>query len=70
MLVTELEKAKTEFKIYAKRQQYDKSVNLGDDIIIDTKNVIYIENGSNNYTYTFNIKREDAPGDAPLETLF
>ncbi|WP_445431413.1 hypothetical protein [Chryseobacterium indoltheticum] len=38
MLVTELEKAKTEFKIYAKRQQYDKSVNLEDNIIRDTEN--------------------------------
>jgi|GEM_PF-6248411 len=37
MLVTELEKAKTEFKIYAKKQQHEKSVNLEDDIIIDTK---------------------------------
>ncbi len=41
MLVTELEKAKTEFKIYAKRQQYDKSVNSGDDIITDTENGIH-----------------------------
>ena len=69
MLVTELEKAKTEFKIYAKKQEYGKSVNLGDDIIIDTENVIYIENGSNYYTYTFNIKREGAPENAPLENL-
>ena len=38
MLVSELEKEKTEFKIYAKRQQYDKSVNFGDDIIRDTEN--------------------------------
>lgn len=69
MLVTELEKAKTEFKIYTKKQEYGKSVNFGDDIIIDTENVIYIENGSNYYTYTFNIKREGAPEDAPLENL-
>ncbi|MDR3025941.1 hypothetical protein [Chryseobacterium sp.] len=39
------------------------------NIFIDTDNVTYIENGSNFYTYTFNLLRENAPENAPIENL-
>lgn len=42
---------------------------LGDEIVVDTDHIVYIENGPNYHTYTFNIKRENAPEDAPLENL-
>lgn len=42
---------------------------LGNEIVVDTDHVVYIENGPNYHTYTFNIKRENAPEDAPLENL-
>ena len=38
-------------------------------VSIDTDHVIYIENGSNYHTYTFNVIRENAPADAPVENL-
>ncbi len=59
-LFTELDKAEANFKAFS------KNVN---GVCIDTDDVIYIENGSNYHTYTFNIIRENAPADAPVENL-
>lgn len=36
---------------------------------IDTDDVIYIENGTGFHSYTFNIKHNNAPADAPVENL-
>ncbi|MFN4363307.1 hypothetical protein [Chryseobacterium hispalense] len=46
-----------------------KTVNYGNGISIDTDDVTYIENGPGYHTYTFNIKRENAPADTPVENL-
>ncbi|WP_241278005.1 hypothetical protein, partial [Chryseobacterium mucoviscidosis] len=37
-----------------------KTVNAGSGVTINTNDVIYIENGPNYHTYTFNIVRENA----------
>lgn len=68
ILVLELEKAKTAFK-NSKSLVNGRLINYGNGVSIDTESVIYIENGPNFHTYTFNIKRENAPADAPLENL-
>ncbi|PZU05198.1 MAG: hypothetical protein DI622_19320 [Chryseobacterium sp.] len=47
---------------------FGKNINY-DNIIIDTKNVTYIENGPNYHTYTFRIFRENAPNDGLVENL-
>ncbi|MGI9652454.1 hypothetical protein [Chryseobacterium sp. RLHN22] len=44
-------------------------IDYGNGVSIDTDQVIYIENGPNFHTYTFKIKRENAPETAPLENL-
>lgn len=44
-------------------------INYGNGVSIDTDDVTYIENGPNYHTYTFNIIREGAPANAPLENL-
>lgn len=62
-LIPEIEKVKTGMNAQA------KTVNYGNGISIDTDDVTYIENGPNYHTYTFNIKRENAPADAPVENL-
>ncbi len=46
-----------------------KIIDYGNGTSIDTNDVIYIENGPNYHTYTFNIIRENAPANAPLENL-
>ncbi|KAA0128699.1 hypothetical protein FY557_07405 [Chryseobacterium sp. SN22] len=66
-LLPELEKAEAKFK--EKSFAQGKTVNYGNGISIDTDDVTYIENGPNYHTYTFNIKRENAPADAPVENL-
>jgi hypothetical protein len=53
----------------AKSNAQGKVINYGNGVSIDTDDVTYIENGPNYHTYTFNIKRENAPGDAPVENL-
>ncbi|WP_034673897.1 hypothetical protein [Chryseobacterium formosense] len=68
ILVPELEKAKTAFK-NSKSLVNGRVVDYGNGVSIDTESVIYIENGPNFHTYTFNIKKENAPADAPLENL-
>lgn len=68
-LLHELEKAEAKFKTFTKTNTQGKVINYGNGVSIDTNDVTYIENGSNYHTYTFNIKRENAPGDAPVENL-
>ena len=68
VLTTELQKAQenlTEIKTNAS----GKSVDYANGVSIDTDNVTYIEAGPNFHTYTFNLVRENAPENAPLENL-
>ncbi|UFH30893.1 hypothetical protein LNP04_13000 [Chryseobacterium sp. C-71] len=69
LLIPELEKAESAFKSLSKKNANGKVVDYGNGVSIDTDDVIYIENGANYHTYTFKIKRENAPEDAPLENL-
>lgn len=67
-LKTELQKAQnnlTEIKTNAS----GKSVDYANGVSIDTDNVTYIEVGPTFHTYTFNLVRENAPENAPLENL-
>ncbi|WP_288435828.1 hypothetical protein [uncultured Chryseobacterium sp.] len=67
-LKTELQKAQdnlTEIKTYAS----GKSVDYANGVSIDTDNVTYIEYGPTFHTYTFNLVRENASENAPLENL-
>jgi hypothetical protein len=57
------------FKTFAKSDAQGKMVNYANGVSIDTDNVIYIENGADFHTYTFNVKRANAPETAPLENL-
>ena len=66
-LLPELQKVEAQLK--AKNGALSKVVNYGNGVSIDTDDVIYIENGPNYHTYTFHIKKENAPADAPLENL-
>lgn len=68
-LVTQLEKAKTDLKVFAKSNAHGKLVSYGNGFSIDTENVTYIENGPNFHTYTFNIIRENALPTDPVENL-
>lgn len=54
--------SKIQNKAFGKNISYD-------NIIIDTKNVTYIENGPNYHTYTFRIFRDNAPNDGLVENL-
>lgn len=65
-LLHELEKAEKAFK---NSKTNGRVIGYGNGVSIDTDDVIYIENGPNYHTYTFHIKRENAPADAPLENL-
>ncbi|WP_294287200.1 hypothetical protein, partial [uncultured Chryseobacterium sp.] len=65
-LTPELSKAETFLK-FLKPDVSGKTVSYGNGVSIDTDDVIYIENGLNYHTYTFHIKRENAPENAPLE---
>ncbi|WP_175622424.1 hypothetical protein [Chryseobacterium schmidteae] len=68
VLVQELEKAEVAFK-NSKTNVNGRVIDYGNGVSIDTDDVIYIENGPNYHTYTFHIKRENAPETAPLENL-
>ncbi|MCX8522305.1 hypothetical protein OF897_00015 [Chryseobacterium formosus] len=68
MLLPEIEKAEEGLK-NSKTNINGKVINYGNGVSIDTDEVIYIENGPNFHTYTFIIKRENTPEDAPLENL-
>ncbi|BFO66026.1 hypothetical protein KCF3NO3_20090 [Chryseobacterium sp. KCF3-3] len=68
ILKTELQKAQnnlTEVKTNAS----GKSVDYANGVSIDTDNVTYIEYGPTFHTYTFNLVRENAPENAPVENL-
>lgn len=67
-LLPEIKKAETEFK-KLKTNAFGKTVNYGNGVSIDTESVIFIENGPNYHTYTFNVISENSSADAPLENL-
>lgn len=46
-----------------------KSMSFGDSITINTDDVVYIENGPNYHTYTFNIMRNSAANSSLVENL-
>lgn len=46
-----------------------KSVNFGDSIIVDTDDIIMMENGTNFHTYTFKVKRTNAKPNDPVENI-
>lgn len=66
-LLPELEKAEAKFK--EKSSAFGKIVDYGDGVSINTDDVIYIENGTGFHTYTFNIKYDNVPENAPVENL-
>jgi len=68
-LLPELKKAEAEFKAFSKTNAQGKVVNYGNGVSIDTDDVIYIEKGTDFHSYTFHIKHENAPADAPVENL-
>ncbi|SDL73042.1 hypothetical protein [Chryseobacterium taihuense] len=68
-LFPELEKAKKGIAAFQKVNVNGRIINYGNGVSIDTDDVIYIENGPNYHTYTFHIRRDNAPADAPLENL-
>jgi len=68
VLKNELQKAQenlTEIKTNAS----GKTVDFANGVSIDTDNVTYIEVGPTFHTYTFNLVRENAPENAPVENL-
>ncbi len=52
-----------------KNNKTGKNVSFGDSISINTDHVIFIENGPNYHTYTFNIKRNNPLPGNPVENL-
>ncbi|SUX48772.1 hypothetical protein [Chryseobacterium indoltheticum] len=68
LLKNELERATNNLK-KIKTNVFGKNVDYTNNILIDTDNVTFIENGPNFHTYTFNLIRENAPEDAPIENL-
>ncbi|UFH33826.1 hypothetical protein LNP04_09040 [Chryseobacterium sp. C-71] len=67
-LLPELEKAEKEVE-KQKLNIQGKLVNVGNGIIIDTDEVVYIENGPGFHTYTFSVIRENMSVNAPVENL-
>lgn len=67
--MTEITKVEANFKAFSKSNVNGKVIDYGNGVSIDTDDVIYTENGPNYHNYTFYIKRENAPADAPLENL-
>lgn len=68
-LLPELEQVENMFKTFSKSNAQGKLVNYGEGVSIDTESVIYIENGPNYHTYTFNIIRDNALPTNPVENL-
>ena len=68
-LITELKKAEVEIETYAKNNAHAKTMSFGNGISVDTESVVYIENGPNYHTYTFNVIRDNALANDPLENL-
>ncbi|WP_185681290.1 hypothetical protein, partial [Chryseobacterium sp. C1] len=62
-LMPEISEAQT----LLRSSQYNVSGKTVNGVTINTNDVIYIENGPNYHTYTFNIVRENASIDAPVE---
>ncbi|WP_407847949.1 hypothetical protein [Chryseobacterium sp. KCF3-3] len=68
ILKTELQKAQGNLQ-EIKTNSSGKSVDYANGVSIDTDNVTYIEVGPTFHTYTFNLVRENASENAPLENL-
>ncbi|WP_312286402.1 hypothetical protein [Chryseobacterium gleum] len=68
VLKTELQKAQDNLK-EIKTNVSGKSVDYANGVSIDTDNVTYIEVAPTFHTYTFNLVRENAPEDVPIENL-
>jgi hypothetical protein len=68
VLKTELQKAQINLQKTSINAS-GKSVDFTNGVSIDTDNVTYIEYGPTFHTYTFNLDRENAPENAPLENL-
>lgn len=68
VLKTELQKAQNNLA-NTKTNALGKTVDYANGVSIDTDNVTYIESGQTSHTYTFNLVRENAPVDAPIENL-
>lgn len=68
ILLPEINKIETELK-KSKQNIFGKTVNYRNGILIDTKNVIYIENGPNYHTYTFAIIHDDGSSNPLVQNL-
>ncbi|VFB02558.1 Uncharacterised protein [Chryseobacterium taihuense] len=68
-LLTEIDKAETALKSLSKTNIQGKVISYNNGVLIDTDEVLYIENGPNYYTYTFNLIRENALPTDPVENL-
>ncbi|HEX7869019.1 MAG TPA: hypothetical protein VF455_02810 [Chryseobacterium sp.] len=68
-LVTELDKVEATFKAISKSNINGKVIDYGNGVYIDNDDVIYFEKGPDFHSYTFHIKRENSPADAPVENL-
>lgn len=66
-LITELQQAEAVLK-KANTSVNGKLVSYG-NFIIDTDQIVYIENGPNYHTYTFRIVKKNEQADAPVENL-
>ena len=67
-LLPELQKAKKEVE-KQKLNIQGKLVDIGNGIMIDTDEVIYMENGPDFHTYTFSVVRDNASANAPVENI-
>ncbi|PWN62512.1 hypothetical protein C1634_006935 [Chryseobacterium viscerum] len=68
VLKTELQKVQDNLQ-EIKTNASGKTIDYSNGVSIDTDNVTYIESGPTFHTYTFNLVRENAPENAPLENL-
>ncbi len=68
-LLRELDNAEATFKTFSKVNAQGKVINYANGISIDTDEVLYIENGPDYHTYTFNLIRENALPTDPVENL-
>lgn len=68
VLKTELQKAQDNLQ-KIKTNASGKTVDYANGVSVDTDHVTYIEYGPVFHTYTFNLIRENAPENAPIENL-
>ena len=68
-LLTEIDKSETALKSLSKTNIQGKVISYNNGVLIDTDEVLYIENGPNYHTYTFNLVRENALPTDPVENL-